>query len=199
MDSPRAVEETDVSRDPVGAALRGLERLNRRIDASSDRELAASLLAAIAIAGSLVGFLTFPLPHPEGTDFVAPTISFLRLDRRRAAALALALLGVLGSDRRRRGARLARRHRDDALGPRPQRRLRRLLRLARDLRLLLPPPRWALAQIAWIAVLYGFAVFGDDVDGPFEQWINGVATTLGVGLLVLALRTRIQGLIPGSS
>ena len=56
-------------------------------------------------------------------------------------------------------------------------------------------PAWALAQIAWIAVLYGFAVFGDDVDGPFEQWMNGVATTLGVGLLVLALRTRIEGLI----
>ena len=35
----------------------------------------------------------------------------------------------------------------------------------------------------------------DDQQGPVELWVNGVATTLGVGLLVLALRTRIESLL----
>ena len=175
----------------MGAAA----RLNRRIDASSDRELAASLLAAIAIGGSLVGFLTFPLPHPEGTDFVAPTIAFLTsiaaglvLWRRRTTVSWIAIAAVV------------------ALGS-----------LVVTVTMLSVPgrsaayvtyyvwlgifsfyflrPRWALAQIAWIAALYGFAVVGDETAGSFELWMNGVATTLGVGLLVLALRTRIEGLI----
>ncbi len=56
-------------------------------------------------------------------------------------------------------------------------------------------PRWALAQTAWIAALYAIAVVLDDQRGAIELWVNGVATTLGVGLLVLALRTRITVLV----
>ena len=55
--------------------------------------------------------------------------------------------------------------------------------------------RWALVQTAWMAALYAVAVFLDDQQGEIELWINGVATTLGVGLLVLALRTRITVLV----
>jgi diguanylate cyclase (GGDEF)-like protein len=56
-------------------------------------------------------------------------------------------------------------------------------------------PRWALLQVAWIAILYAVAVVLDDQQGPVELWVNGVATTLGVGVLVWILRTRIAALL----
>ena len=55
---------------------RALARIRSLLDVSSERELAATLLAAIAIAGATIGFATYLLPHPAGTDFVAPTVAF---------------------------------------------------------------------------------------------------------------------------
>lgn len=44
-------------------------------------------------------------------------------------------------------------------------------------------------------MLYAVAIVVDDQKGAVELWVNGVATTLGVGLLVLALRARIEVLV----
>ena len=178
--------------DRITDALAGLRRA---LDGVSERVLAAALLATIAVVGSLIGFVTYLLPHPAGTNFVAPSIAFvisifagvvLWARRRSASWTTIGILVALGSV------------------------------VVTVVMLSVPGrsaayvtyyvwlgifafyflrPAWALAQIALIAALYALAVSVDPPQGPVEVWVNGVATTLGVGLLVLALRTRIAGLV----
>ncbi len=157
--------------------------------------MAASLLGAIAIAGSTIGFLTYLLPHPEGTDFVAPSIAFaasitagLILWSRRLTAswLAIGIVVALGS--------LVVMVAMISVPGRSAAYVTYFVWLGIFAFYFLPP-RWAMVQTIWIAALYGVAVVLDDQAGPVELWVNGVATTLGVGLLVLALRTRIAVLL----
>ena len=135
-----------------------------------------------------------PAASPRRDRFRRPDGRLRGIAGSRNRALGTAPAGAVVGDRRDGRARLPRRHRRDGLGAGSLGRLRHLLRLARNLRLLLRP-RWALVQTAWIAALYAVAVVLDDQQGPVELWVNGVATTLGVGLLVLALRTRIESLL----
>lgn len=172
-----------------------LDSLRHRVDLFSERELAATLIAAISIAGPAIGFFTYLLPHPDGTDYVVPSIAFaisiaagtlLWIRRRTVSWVVIAVVVALGS-------------------------------MVVTLTMLAVPgrsavyvtyyvwlgifafyflrPKWALAQVALIAVLYAVAVADDSPPGAVEIWVNGVATTLGVGLLVLALRSRIAGLV----
>jgi diguanylate cyclase (GGDEF)-like protein len=169
----------------------GRKALRRRIDGSSDRELAVALLATIAIVGPLLAFFTYLFPHPAGTDFVLPTILFC------AAILSGVVLWV----------------RRDTVGW-PMIRLgvavitavmisvadRSAAYLAYYVWLgvfafYFLRPAWALATAGWIAALDATAVAIDSPPGAIELWINGAATVLGVGLIVLALRTRIDGLV----
>lgn len=162
---------------------------------STQRELAATLIAAIALAGALFGFATYVLPHPEGTNFLAPSIAFAAsiaygtavLARRRDVGWATIAVGVSLGTVVVTVAMLSVPDRTSAyatfyvwLGIYSFYFLR---------------ARWALAQTALIAALYGVAVAVQDPPGAAELWVNGVMTTLGVGLLVLALRSRIAGLI----
>lgn len=172
-----------------------LNRLVGWIDPSSERELAASLLGAIAIAGAGFGFLTYLLPHPEGTDFVPPSFAFagsiiagsLLWARRRTVGWgAIAVVVALGS----LVVTVAMLSVPDRTGAYVTYYVWLGIFAFYFLR-----PRVALAQIVWIAALYGIAVAVDSPAGSVEQWVNGVATTLGVGLLILALRTRIAGLV----
>ncbi|HEU4803917.1 MAG TPA: GGDEF domain-containing protein [Solirubrobacterales bacterium] len=174
---------------------RALARIRSLLDVSSERELAATLLAAIAIAGATIGFTTYLLPHPDGTDFVAPTVAFaaslaagtaLWVRRRSAPWWAIGATVALGSVvvtvamvsvPGRSGAYVT------------------YFVWLGIFAFYFLRPRWALVQTAWIAALYAVAVVLDDQQGPVELWVNGVATTLGVGLLVLALRTRIESLL----
>jgi diguanylate cyclase (GGDEF)-like protein len=174
---------------------RAVERVHSRLGGYSDRELAATLLSGIAIAGSVVGFITYLFPHPEGTDFVAPSIAFavsivaglvLWLRRRTAPWWAIGMVAALGSVVV-----------TVAMVSVPGRSAAYVTYFVwlgifafYFLRI-----RWALAQTLLMAVLYAIAVVLDDQQGEVELWINGVATTLGVGLLVLALRTRITVLV----
>ena len=174
---------------------RTIARLHDRLGAWSDRELAATLLAAIAIAGSTVGFLTYLLPHPDGTDFVAPSIAFaisilagmaLWARRRTAPWWAIGTVVALGSVVV-----------TVAMVSVPGRSAAYVTYFVwlGIFAFYFLRPRWALVQTAWIAALYAIAVVLDDQRGAIELWVNGVATTLGVGLLVLALRTRITVLV----
>ena len=172
-----------------------IERVHSRLARSSDRELAATLLSGIAIAGSLVGFGTYLFPHPEGTDFVTPSIAFaisiaaglaLWSRRRTAPWWAIGTMVALGSVVV-----------TIAMVSVPGRSAAYVTYFVwlgifsfYFLRI-----RWALAQTAWMAALYAVAVVLDGQHGEIEVWINGVATTFGVGLLVLALRTRITVLV----
>jgi diguanylate cyclase (GGDEF)-like protein len=176
---------------------RSIARLRTRLGAGSERELAASLLAAIAVGGAGFGFLTYLLPHPEGTDFIAPSIAFvvsiafgavLWLRRRTAPWWAIGTMVAFGSVVV-----------TIAMISVPGRSAAYVtyfvwLGIFAFYFLTL---RWALLQSVWIAVLYAVAVVLDDQQGPVELWVNGVATTLGVGLLVWALRTRIATLVDG--
>ncbi len=174
---------------------RAVARMNARLDPASERELAATLLAAIAIAGAAFGFLTYLLPHPDGTDFVAPSVAFaasiaaglaLWVRRRTAPWLVISLVAALGS--------LVVAVAMISVPGRSAAYVTYFVWLGIFAFYFLRP-RWALAQTAWIAALYGVAVVADDQSAPLELWLNGVATTLGVGLLVLALRTRITALV----
>lgn len=169
--------------------------LRGRLGTYSDRELAASLLGAIAVVGSSIGFLTYLLPHPDGTDFLAPSVAFgvaiaggtaLWARRHHASWWAIGLLVALGSVVV-----------TVAMVSVPGRSAAYVTYFVwlGIFAFYFLRPGWALLQTAWIAVLYGVAVVLDDQQGPIELWVNGVATTLGVGLLVLALRTRIQALV----
>ncbi|MCB0877273.1 MAG: GGDEF domain-containing protein, partial [Solirubrobacterales bacterium] len=169
--------------------------VHSRLGASSDRELAATLLGGIAIVGSVVGFVTYLFPHPEGTDFVTPSIAFaisivagllLWLKRHDADWWEIGTVVALGSVVV-----------TIAMVSVPGRSAAYVTYFVwlgifsfYFLRI-----RWALLQTAWMAALYAFAVIVDDQQGEIELWINGVATTFGVGLLVLALRTRITVLV----
>jgi diguanylate cyclase (GGDEF)-like protein len=174
---------------------RSIRRLRTRLGAGSERELAASLLAAIAVGGGGLGFLTYLLPHPEGTDFVAPAIAFaasigfgslLWLRRRTAPWWVIGATVALGSVVV-----------TVAMISVPGRSAAYVIYFVwlGIFAFYFLRARWALLQTAWIAVLYGVAVVLDDQQGPVELWVNGVATTLGVGLLVWALRTRIATLV----
>ena len=169
--------------------------MHSRLGGSSDSELAATLLGGIAIAGSALGFLTYLFPHPEGTEYVAPAIAFaisivagiaLWAKRRSAPWWAIGTVVALGSVVV-----------TVAMISVPGRSAAYVTYFVwlgifsfYFLRI-----RWALAQTAWMAALYAVAVIVDDQQGEIELWVNGVATTLGVGLLVLALRTRITVLV----
>jgi diguanylate cyclase (GGDEF)-like protein len=172
---------------------RVIQRLGGLLGASSERELAASLLAAIAVAGSTIGFLTYLLPHPDGTDFVAPSIVFaasmaaglaLWVRRHTAPWWAIGVVVALGS--------LVV---TVAMVSVPGRSAAYVTYFVGIFAFYFLRPTWALVQTAWIALLYAFAVVADDRPGAVELWVNGVATTLGVGLLVLALRARIEALV----
>ena len=174
---------------------RALARIRSLLDVSSERELAATLLAAIAIAGATIGFATYLLPHPAGTDFIAPTVAFaaslgagtaLWVRRRRAPWWAIGAMVALGS--------LVVTVAMVSVPGRSGAYVTYFVWLGIFAFYFLRP-RWALVQTAWIAALYAVAVVLDDQQGPVELWVNGVATTLGVGLLVLALRTRIEALL----
>ncbi|HET6831470.1 MAG TPA: GGDEF domain-containing protein [Solirubrobacterales bacterium] len=174
---------------------RSIARLRTRLGAGSERELAASLLAAIAVFGAAFGLLTYLLPHPDGTDFVAPTIAFvtsiafgvlLWLRRRTAPWWAIGTVVALGSV----VVTIAM----ISVPGRSAAYVTYFVWLGIFAFYFLPA-RWALLQIAWIAVLYAVAVVLDDQPGPVELWVSGVATTLGLGLLVWALRTRIAVLV----
>ena len=174
---------------------RSIARLRVRLGAGSERQLAASLLAAIAVAGAVFGFLTYPLPHPEGTDFVAPSIAFaasiafgalLWLRRRTAPWWVIGTVAALGS--------LVVTIAMISVPGRSAAYVTYFVWLGIFAFYFLRP-RWALLQTAWIAALYGVAVVLDDQQGAVELWVNGVATTLGVGLLVWVLRTRIAELL----
>ncbi len=169
--------------------------LRDRIDGASDRELAVTLLTTIAIVGLLVAFCTYLFPHPEGTDFVLPTILFciaivggivlwlrwesvgwpvIRLCTLFGAAL---ITAVMISVPDRTAAYLA------------------YYVWLGIFAFYFLRPAWALATAAWIAALYAIPVALDAPAGAIELWINGAATVLGVGMIVLALRTRIDGLV----
>lgn len=174
---------------------RAIASLHARLDATSDREVAATLLGAIAIAGATIGFITYLFPHPPGTNFVAPSIAFaisivagivLWARRREAPWWAIGTVTALGS------AVVT-----VAMVSVPGRSAAYVTYFVwlGIFAFYFMRPRWALAQTAWIAVLYAVAVHFDDQQGELELWVNGVATTLGVGLLVLALRTRITILV----
>jgi diguanylate cyclase (GGDEF)-like protein len=174
---------------------RSIARLRTRLGAGSERELAAALLAAIAVGGAGFGLLTYLLPHPEGTDFVAPSIAFaasiasgalLWLRRRTAPWWAIGTVVALGS--------VVVTVAMISVPGRSAAYVTYFVWLGIFAFYFLPL-RWALLQCAWIAVLYAVAVVLDDQQGPVELWVNGVATTLGVGLLVWALRTRIAALV----
>lgn len=163
--------------------------------AYSERELAGTLLGAIAIAGPLIGFLTYPFPHPEGTNYLAPSVAFaisilagVSVWQRRATVgwptvAAVVALGslvvtvVMLSVPDRTGAYAS------------------YYVWLGIFSFYFLRPTWALLEVAWIGLLYGAAVAIDAPPGSIEQWINGVVTTLGVGLIVLALRTRIGALL----
>lgn len=173
----------------------GLERLRRRLALASERETAAGLLGAIAFAGPGIGFVTFVLPHPEGANFLAPALAFaasivagtsLWLRRTKVGWPAIALVVALGSA----VVTVTMLSVPDRTGAYASYYVWLGIFSFYFLR-----PSWALAQIVWIGGLYGVAVAVDSQPGAAEQWVNGVATTLGVGLLVLALRTRIDGLV----
>ncbi len=173
---------------------RGGELL-RRVNLLSERELAASLLGAIAIGGPVLGFATFALPHPEGTDYVLPAVSFgiaillgLMLWVRRATIGWATIAAVVAV-----GAVIVTAVMFAVPG-------RSAVYVTYYVWLGIFAfyffrPRWAFAQTAWIAVLYAVAVADDNPPGALEQWAVGVATILGVGILVLALRMRIAGLL----
>ena len=169
--------------------------LRDRIDGASDRELAVTLLTTIAIVGPLVAFFTYLFPHPEGTDFVLPTILFwiaivggivvwLRRESVGWPAIRLCTLfgaalisAVMISVPDRTAAYLA------------------YYVWLGIFAFYFLRPAWALATAAWIAALYAIVVALDAPAGAIELWINGAATVLGVGMIVLALRTRIDGLV----
>lgn len=172
-----------------------VEGVRRRVGAYSERELAATLLGAIALAGPLVGILTYPFPHPAGTDYLAPTIAFVvsivagAIVWRRRAKVGwgtIALVAALGS----LVITVVMLSVPDRTGAYASYYVWLGIFSFYFLR-----PAWALLEVAWIAVLYGAAVAIDAPPGSIEQWINGVATTLGVGLIVLALKTRIGVLL----
>jgi diguanylate cyclase (GGDEF)-like protein len=174
---------------------RSITRLRVRLGAGSERELAASLLAAIAIAGAGFGFLTYLLPHPDGTDFAAPAVAFaasiifgvaLWLHRRMAPWWAIGTMAAVGS--------VVVTVAMISVPGRSAAYVTYFVWLGIFAFYFLRP-RWALLQVAWIAALYAVAVILDDQQGPIELWVNGVATTLGVGVLVWILRTRIAALL----
>jgi len=176
----------------VEGAARRLEHL---LGASSQRELAAALIGAIALAGSLFGFATYALPHPEGTNFVAPSIGFAAaivygavvLARRREVSWTTIAVGAALGSVVVTVAMISVPGRTGAYAS--------FYVWIGIFAFYFLRPGVALAQVAWIGVLYAAAVAVDAPPGAVELWINGVMTTLGVGLLVLALRTRISGLI----
>ena len=174
-----------------------LREWRRRLSASSEREIAATLLGVIAVAGAGIGFLSYALPHPEGTDFVLPSVAFaaslvagMALWRRRRTVgwTPIAIVVALGS--------LVV---TTAMVSVPDRTAAYAMYYVwlGIFSFYFLAPRMALLQTAWIAVLYAFAIAMDPPAGATELWANGIATTLGVGLLVLALRSRIAGLVEG--
>jgi hypothetical protein len=175
--------------------LRGRKALRRRIDGSSDRELAVALLATIAIGGPLLAFFTYLFPHPAGTDFVLPTILFC------AAILSGVVLWVrrdtVGWPMIRLGVALGAAVITAVMISVPDRSAAYLAYYVwlGVFAFYFLRPAWALATAGWIAALYATAVAIDSPSGAIELWINGAATVLGVGLIVLALRTRIDGLV----
>ena len=167
----------------------------KRLSVSGERELAASLIAAIAAGGAAIGFATYLLPHPEGTNYLAPSIAFAISivagvlawrNRSRLGWATIALLVALGST----VITVTMVAVPDRTGAYAGYYVWLGIFSFYFLR-----PRWALLEIGWIAALYAAAVAIDAPPGSIEQWVNGVATTLGVGLLVLALRTWIDGLL----
>lgn len=179
----------------VDRIVKSLSSLKHRLDTYSERELAATLIASIAVAGSAIGFFTYLLPHPEGTDYVVPSVAFcisiaagtlLWVRRRTVSWFAIAVVVALGSV----VVTLAM----HAVPGRSAVYVTYYVWLGIFAFYFLRP-RWAIAQVALIAVLYAIAVAHDSPPGAVEIWVNGVATTLGVGLLVLALRSRIAGLV----
>jgi hypothetical protein len=173
----------------------GRKALRRRIDGSSDRELAVALLATIAIVGPLLAFFTYLFPHPAGTDFALPTILFC------AAILSGVVLWVrrdtVGWPMIRLGVALGAAVITAVMISVPDRSAAYLAYYVwlGVFAFYFLRPAWALATAGWIAALYATAVAIDSPSGAIELWINGAATVLGVGLIVLALRTRIDGLV----
>lgn len=162
---------------------------------ASERELAATLLSSIAISGALVGLLTYVLPHPPGTDFVLPTIAFtvsiiaglaLLRYRRTAPWWAIGFVVALGS-----GVitvtMLSVPDRTGVYAP--------YYVLIAIFSFYFLRPRHAIAQLGLIGILYAVATAIDGAPGAAEIWANGVGIALLVGLLVLALRVRIEGLV----
>ena len=171
------------------------EPARRWIAGSGERELAATLIGAIALGGSLIGFFSYLFAHPEGTDYLAPSIAFsisiiagaVVLRRRTSVGWpVIAALVALGSA----VVTVAMVSVPDRTGAYASYYVWLGIFSFYFLR-----PSWALIQIAWIGALYAGAIAIDAPPGPAEQWLNGVATTLGVGLLILALRTWIDSLL----
>lgn len=173
---------------------RRIRALGEQLGHQPDREAAATILALVGICGSAIGYFTMLFPNPPGTAYVPPAVAF-------AVSIAAALILL----RRRRQAGWAAIGMVLALGAAV---ITVVMISVPDRTGVYAPyyvclgifafyffrPRWAFAQVAWIAALYAVAVGIDGPPAPAEQWINGVATTLLVGMLVLTLRTRIDRL-----
>jgi diguanylate cyclase (GGDEF)-like protein len=169
--------------------------LRESLASAPEREVAAVLIGAIALAGSIVGLVTMLLPHPEGTHYLEPAIAFvisiaagtaLIVFRERVRWGAIAVTVALGSI----VVTVVMLSVPDRTGAYAS----YYVWLGIFAFYFLRPPL-ALAQVGLIGVLYAGAVAVDDPPGAFEQWVNGFVTTLGVGLLVLVLRTRIDALV----
>lgn len=172
-----------------------VRRFGGLLGVSRERELAASIIAVIALAGSLFGFVTYALPHPDGTNFVAPSIAFAAAivfgavvwaRRREVSWTTIAVGAALGSAVVTIGM-ISVPGRTGAYAS--------FYVWIGIFSFYFLRPGIALAQVAWIGLLYAVAVAVDAPSGAVELWLNGVVTTLGVGLLVLLFRTRITGLI----
>lgn len=179
----------------VGPSTELVDAARKWLADAGERELAASLLGAIAVAGPLIGFFTYLFPHPEGTNYLAPSIAFAAsllaggLVWRRRSTVSWPVIGTvvaLGSA----VVTVAMVSVPDRTGAYASYYVWLGIFAFYFLR-----PRWALLQVTWIGALYAGAIAIDDPPGAIEQWINGVATTLGVGLLILALRTWIGALL----
>lgn len=160
-----------------------------------ERELAATLLAAIGIAGPVVGFATYLLPHPEGTDYVTPSIAFvvsiaasslLWWKRRAAPWWAISLCLAIGT----------------VVITIPMVAVPGRTGVYAGYYVLVAvfaayffSLRHAAAHLGWVGALYAGAIAIEQPVGGGEQWLNGVSIPAMVGLLIWALRMRIRSLL----
>ena len=160
------------------AWTRWVQGIDEHLGGQSDREVAATLLALVGICGSAVGYFTMLFPNPPGTAYLPPAIAFavsiaasllLLRHRSRAGWPVIGLVLALGS----LVVTIVMVSVPDRTGVYAPYYVTLGIFAFYFLR-----PRWALVQVAWIAVLYAGAVAIDDPAAAAEQWINGVATTL---------------------